>query len=69
MAVAYAPTYCSSSLVPKSKLLHSLEDHYGFVSKLSHHGGKNLDCYHNLKNILTLTITKTKTVSLVGLRV
>ena len=53
MAVAYAPTYCSSSLVPKSKLLHSLEDHYGFVPKLSHHGGKNLDCYHNLKNILS----------------
>ena len=41
MAVAFCPTSCSSGLVLKSKLLHSPEDHYGFVPKLSHHGGKN----------------------------
>ena len=41
MAVTFGPTSCSSGLVPKRKLLHSPEDHYGFVPKLSHHGGKN----------------------------
>jgi len=42
MAVAFGPTSCSSVLVPKSKLLHSPEAQYGFVPKLSPHGGKNL---------------------------
>ena len=42
MAVAFGPTFCPSSLVPKSKLLHSPEAQYGFVPKLSPHGGKNL---------------------------
>ena len=42
MAVAFGPTSCSSGLVPKSKLLHSPEAQYGFVPKLSPHGGKNL---------------------------
>ena len=42
MAVAFGPTSCPSGLVPKSELLHSPEAHYGFVPKLSLHGGKNL---------------------------
>ena len=42
MAVAFGPTSCSSVLVPKSKLLHSPEAQFGFVPKLSPHGGKNL---------------------------
>ena len=42
MAVAFGPTSCSSGLVLKSKLLHSPEAHYGFVPKLSLHGGKNI---------------------------
>ena len=41
MAVAFGPTSCSSSLVPKSKLLHNPEAQSGFVPKHSHHGGKN----------------------------
>jgi len=41
-AVAFGPTSCSSGLVPKSKLLHSPADQYGFVPKHSLHGGKNL---------------------------
>ena len=41
MAVAFGPTCCLSSHVPKSKLLHSPETQYGFVPKLSPHGGKN----------------------------
>ena len=40
-AVAFGPTFCSSVLVPKSKLLHSSEAQYGFVPKHSLHGGKN----------------------------
>ena len=39
MAVACGPTSFPSSLVPKSKLLHSPEAQYGFVPKLSLHGG------------------------------
>ena len=42
IAVAFGPTSCSSVLVLKSKLLHSPEAHYGFVPKLSLHGGKNI---------------------------
>ena len=42
MAVAFGPTSCPSGLVPKNKLLHSPETQYGFVPKLSLHGGKNL---------------------------
>jgi hypothetical protein len=49
MAVAFGPTSCSSSLVPKSKLLHSPEAQYGFVPKHSHHGGKDPGS-SNLKN-------------------
>ena len=41
MAMAFSPTFCSSSLVSKSKLLHNLEAQYGFVPKHCHHGGKN----------------------------
>ena len=41
-AVAFGPTSCSSSLVPKSKLLHSPEAQYFFVPKHSRHGGKNI---------------------------
>ena len=42
IAVAFSPTFCSSGLVLKSKLLHSSEAHYGFVSKHRPHGGKNI---------------------------
>ena len=42
MAVAFGPTCCSSSLVLKSKLSHSPEAQYGFVPKLSPHGGKTV---------------------------
>ena len=42
IAVAFSPTFCSSGLVLKSKLLHSSEAHYGFVPKHSPHGGKNI---------------------------
>ena len=42
MAVAFGPTSCPSGLVPKNKLLHSPETQYGFVPKLSLHGGKNI---------------------------
>ena len=42
MAVAFGPTFCSSGLVPKSKLLHNPEAQYGFVPKHSLHGGKNI---------------------------
>jgi hypothetical protein len=42
MAVACGPTSFPSSLVPKSKLLHSPEAQHGFVPKHSLHGGKNL---------------------------
>ena len=42
MAVAFGPTFCSSCLVPKSKLLHRPETQYGFVPKHSLHGGKNI---------------------------
>ena len=41
-AVAFGPTFCSSGLVPKSKLLHRPETQYGFVPKHSLHGGKNI---------------------------
>ena len=41
-AVAFGLTSCSSGFVLKSKLLHSPEAHYGFVPKLSLHGGKNI---------------------------
>ena len=40
-SVAFGPTSCSSGLVPKNKFLHSPEAQYGFVPKLSLHGGKN----------------------------
>ena len=36
------PTFCPSSLVPKSKRLHRLEVQSRFVPKLSRHGGKNI---------------------------
>ena len=41
-AVAFGPTFCSSVLVPKSKLSHSPEAQYGFVPKHSLHAGKNI---------------------------
>ena len=42
MSEAYGPTCCSFGLVPESKLSHHPKDQYGFVPKLSHHGGKKL---------------------------
>ena len=56
MAVAYGPTSCSSGLVPKSKLLHNPKAQYGFVPKLSPHGGKNI-ALRAKKPFFTLTIT------------
>ena len=35
-----ALSYWPVTIVPKSKLLHMATAHYGFVPKLSHHGGK-----------------------------
>ena len=40
MAEAFGSTSCTSALMPKSKLLHRSESQYGFVPKLSYHGGK-----------------------------
>ena len=40
MAEACGSTSCTSALVPESKLSHRSESQYGFVPKLSHHGGK-----------------------------
>ena len=37
-----ALSYWSVTIVPESKLSHLATAHYGFVPKLSHHGGKNL---------------------------
>ena len=42
IAVAFGPTSSSFGLVLKSKLLYSPEAQYGFVPKLSLHGGKNI---------------------------
>ena len=36
-----ALSYCPVAIVPESKLSHMAPAHYGFVPKLSHHGGKN----------------------------
>ena len=36
-ALSYRPV----TIVPESKLSHMATNHYGFVPKLSHHGGKN----------------------------
>ena len=41
-AEAYGPTSCPSALVPESELSHRSEAQYGLVSRLSHHGGKNI---------------------------
>ncbi len=41
MAEGYSPSSCLSGFMPKSKLLHNPEIQYGFILKLSHHGGKN----------------------------
>jgi hypothetical protein len=41
MAEAYGSSYCAFGLVPASKLSHRPQAHYGFILKLSHHGGKN----------------------------
>jgi hypothetical protein len=62
-AVAFGLTSCSSSLVPKSELLHSPEDQSGFVPKHSRHGGKNIG-FSSLKN-LRLPISSKSTGELV----
>ena len=41
MAEAFGSTFCTSALVPESKLSHRSEAQYGLVPRLSHHGGKN----------------------------
>ena len=41
MAEAYGPTSCTSGLASESELSRWPKVHYGFVPKLSHHGGKN----------------------------
>ena len=40
MAEALGLSSCPSGFALKSKLLHKPQVQYGFVSKLSHHGGK-----------------------------
>ena len=40
MAEGDALSYCPVTIVPESKLSHMATVHYGFVPKLSHHGGK-----------------------------
>ena len=40
VAEAYGSASCTSALMPESKLSHKPEAHYGFVPKLSRHGGK-----------------------------
>ena len=42
MAASDALSYCPVTIVPESKLSHMATAHYGLVSKLSHHGGKNI---------------------------
>ena len=37
---AYGPTSFTSALVLKNELLHKSAAQYGFVPKLSHHGGQ-----------------------------
>ena len=54
MAEAYGPTYCTSALVPESKLSHRSESQYGFVPKLSHHGGKTEKTIYSSKRVLVL---------------
>ena len=54
MAEAYGPTSCTSALVPESKLSHRPEVQYGFVPKLSHHGGKTP--HFALKNLFLETL-------------
>ena len=41
MAESDALSYCPVTIVLESTLSHMATDHYGFVPKLSHHGGKN----------------------------
>ena len=41
MAEAFGHTYCSSTIVPESKLSHTVQAQYGFVPKLCHRRGKN----------------------------
>ena len=40
MAESDALSYWPVTIVPESKLSHMATVHYGFVPKLSHHGGK-----------------------------
>ena len=40
MAESDALSYWPVTFVPESKLSHMATTHYGFVPKLSHHGGK-----------------------------
>ena len=40
MAESEALSYWPVTIVPESKLSHLATTHYGFVPKLSHHGGK-----------------------------
>ena len=52
MAEGYSPSSCLSGFMPKSKLLHNPEIQYGFILKLSHHGGKN-NRPGGLKNLIS----------------
>jgi len=42
MAESDALSYWPVTIVPESKLSHMATAHYGFVPKLSHHGGKTV---------------------------
>ena len=41
MSEAFGLASCPSAFVLKSTLLHKPQAQYGFMLKLSHHGGKN----------------------------
>ena len=43
MAGSVALSYWPITIVPESKLSHMATVHYGFVPKLSHHGGKTVN--------------------------
>ena len=48
MAESDALSYWPVTIVPESKLSHMATAHYGFVPKLSHHGGKTQKTIHSV---------------------
>ena len=43
MSEAFGHTHCSSTHVAESKLSHTVQVQYGFVPKLRHRRGKNIE--------------------------